>query len=262
MGRLNLSGVSVDKPEEAPPVPKDTLMIPTFQRILSRPAAADNDLSWLEAWSQRRDDVVKRVRGDVGVVIEGRFDHHAMRIEWGPSQRDYIRGRELRLRYELGLPAWLEMVVLSRELADELEARTFDDLTRDQQTGIDTAQMPEEARWLAMFERVPVEAMPAGLGERFVVLGARESFAQGWLDSEVSLRLTRACNRWLNPETPLVLMTLRGRVYLRTEAPALDEALLDGMRALGDTAAHQALRVAERPTQDIASTLFDIDEIL
>lgn len=229
---------------------------------MSRPPGADNDLGWLDAWSQRRGDVVKRVRGGAGVVIEGSYEQHPIRIEWGPPQRDYVRGRELRLRYELGLPSWLEMAVLSRELAEELEARTFDDLTRDQQTGIETLQMPEEARWLAMFERVPAEALPASLQDRFVVLGARESLAQCWVDSEVSLRLTRACTHWLSADMPLVLMTLRGRLYLRTEAPTLDEDMLEGMRSLADTAAHQALRVADRPVQDTASALFDIDEIL
>ena len=237
-------------------------MIHSLQRLMSRPPGTDNDLGWLDAWSQRRGDVVKRVRGDAGVVIEGRYEQHALRREWGPPQREYVQGRELRLRYELGLPSWLEMLVLSRELAEELESRAFDDLTRDQQTGIETVQMPEEARWLAMFERVPDEALPPGLQDHFVVLGARESLAQCWIDSEVALRLSRACTHWLNPDMPLVLMTLRGRLYLRTEAPTLDEAMLEGMRSLADTAAHQALRVAQRPTQDTAAALFDIDEIL
>lgn len=252
---VNLMRNAVSAPKAAP-------MLHSLQRLMTRPNASANDLGWLDSWGQRRGDVVKRVRGDIGVVIEGRYERHALRIEWGPPQRDYVQGRELRLRYELGLPSWLEMAVLSRELAEELEARTYDDLTRDQQTGIETVQMPEEARWLAMFERVPNEAVPAGLHDRFVALGARESLAQAWIDSEVSLRLTRACAHWLGPETPLVLMTLRGRLYLRTEAPTLDESLLEGMRSLADTAAHQALRVADRPVQDTASALFDIDEIL
>jgi len=237
-------------------------MLNTLQRLMARPAGQAQELDWLEPWAQRRGELIKRVRDDAGLVIEGRLEGHALRAEWGPSQRDYIQGRELRLRYELGLPGWLEMLVISRDLAEHLEALTFDDLTRDQQTGIDT-QMPEEARWLAMYEQVPEYELPSGLSERFVVLGARPHLAQAWVDSEVGMRLARAGSHWLSAEAPLVLMTLRGRVYLRTEASVLDEGLLDGLRGLGDTAAHQALRVAEKPNRDAPSTdLFDIDEIL
>jgi hypothetical protein len=237
-------------------------MLQTLQKLMSRPGGQDNELAWLDAWAQRRGEVIKRVRGDAGLVIEGQQEGHSVRLEWGPSQRDYMKTRELRLRYELGLPAGLEMLVISRDLAEHLEALTFDDLTRDQQTGIDT-QMPEEARWLAMYERVPAEELPAGVNENFVVLGVRPALALNWIDSEVGMRLARASSHWLSPETPLVLMTLRGRVYLRTEAPTFDEALLDGLRGLGDAAAHQALQVAERPGRDTTeAALFDIDEIL
>lgn len=236
-------------------------MLHSLQRLMSRPAAPDSGLGWLDPWSQRRGEVVKRVRGDAGLVIEGQLGDRAVRVEWGPSQRDYVRGRELRLRYELGLPAGLEMLVVARDLAEQLEARTFDDLTRDQQTGIDTS-MPEEARWLAMYDRVPADTLPPGLAEAFVVLGARGTAAQHWVEGELAVRLLRARTRWLNRDTPLVLMTLRGRVYLRTEAPALDEALLDGVRQLGDAAAMAARRVAERPLQEPESSLLGIDEML
>jgi hypothetical protein len=236
-------------------------MLQSLRSLMSRPSAADSGLGWLDPWSQRRGEKLKRVRGDVGFVIEARFSERPLRVEWGPSQRDYLLGRELRLRYDLGLPAGLEMLIVSRDLAEQLEARTFDDLTRDQQTGIET-DMPEEARWLAMYDRVHGDLLPAGLRDLFVVLGAREGAAQAWVDGDLGLRLTRAAARWLGRETPLVLMTLRGRVYLRTEANALDESLLDAVRQLGDAAAAAALRAAERPVAEPSTTTLDIDEVL
>lgn len=236
-------------------------MLHSLKSLMSRPTVAESGLGWLDPWSQRRGERLKRVRGDVGFVIEGRFADRALRVEWGPSQRDYLLGRELRLRYELGLPSWLEMLVVSRDLAEQLEVRTFDDLTRDQQTGIET-QMPEEARWLAMYDQVPGDALPPGLRDLFVVLGSRQAAAQTWVDGDLGVRLARAADRWLGRETPLVLMTLRGRVYLRTEANALDETLLDAVRQLGDAAAQAALRTAERPVTEPSTTTLDIDEMI
>lgn len=236
-------------------------MLHSLKSLMSRPAAPDSGLDWLDPWSQRRGEKLKRVRGDVGFVIEGRFAERPLRIEWGPSQRDYLLGRELRLRYDLGLSHSMEMLVVSRDLAEQLEARTFEDLTRDHQTGIET-QMPEEARWLAMYEHVHSEALPAGLRDLFVVLGVRDAQARAWVEGDLGLRLTRASARWLGRETPLVLMTLRGRVYLRTEANALDESLLEAVRQLGDAAAQAALRTAEQPLTEPSTTTLDIDEVM
>lgn len=239
-------------------------MLHSLKSLMNRPIGgppADSGLGWLDPWSQRRGEKLKRVRGDAGFVIEASFAGRPLRVEWGPSQRDYVLGRELRLRYELGLPSSLEMLVISRDLAEHLEALTFDDLTRDQQTGIET-QMPEEARWLAMYDHVPAHQLPAGLRDSFAVLGAREAAADVWLEGDLGVRLVRAAGRWLGRETPLVLMTLRGRVYLRTEANALDEGLLDAVRQLGDAAALAAQRAATRPVAEPSTTTFDIDQVV
>lgn len=238
-------------------------MLQSLKSLMNRPIGgpADSGLGWLDPWSQRRGEKLKRVRGDAGFVIEASFAGRPLRVEWGPSQRDYLLGRELRLRYELGLPSSLEMLVISRDLAEQLEERTFDDLTRDQQTGIDT-QMPEEARWLAMYDHVPGDLLTPGLRDAFVVLGAREASAETWLEGDLGVRLVRSAARWLGRETPLVLMTLRGRVYLRTEANALDEGLLEAVRQLGDAAALAAKRAAERPVAEPTTTTFDIDQVV
>ena len=52
-----------------------------------------------------------RRRDDDGFVIDGQLDGTPWRIEWGPPQRTYIDGHELRLRMELGLPPDLQMLV-------------------------------------------------------------------------------------------------------------------------------------------------------
>ena len=43
------------------------------------------------------------------------------RLEWGPSQRPYIQGQELRIRAELGLSSELQLVLMNRALQEAME---------------------------------------------------------------------------------------------------------------------------------------------
>jgi hypothetical protein len=217
-------------------------MLTALQRLLHRGQSEPIDLSWLDGWVHRRGDRLKRVRGGEGFVIEGAHDGHVLRIEWGPPQRDYLRAAELRVRWELGLPLGMEMLVITRGLADLLEAEAYDCLTMDQQTAVDTA-LPEEARWLAMYEHLPAETLPAGVQSHYMVVSSQLPWAEQWIDGDLGTRLARAPARWLG-DTPLVLMTLRGRLYMRTEAAMLDEAFMDGLRGLAEAASQRALQLA------------------
>ncbi|MEO8297204.1 MAG: hypothetical protein ABI574_05285 [Burkholderiales bacterium] len=217
-------------------------MLTALQRLMNRTGQTDADLSWLDGWAQRRGDRLKRVRGGAGFVIEGAHDGHLLRMEWGPPQRSYIRGQELRLRWELGLPSALESLVLTRGLADLLEADAYDSLTLDQQTAVD-ADLPEEARWLAMYDHLSADVLPEPMQGHYVVVGAQPHLAQQWVEGELASRLGRAPARWMG-DAPLVLMTLRGRLYLRTEAQGIEESFLDGIRNLAEVAAASALKTA------------------
>lgn len=219
-------------------------MLDSLTRLLRRRPAPDTDSRLMEDWARQRGESIKRVRDGSGCVLEFRSQGLPARLEWGPAQRDYIHHRELRVRVELALPEALEMLVMSRALAERLETQAYDQLTRDQQTEID-ASMPEEARWLAMFDPAPVVA-PAPFGDAFLVMAASPPHARRWVEGDLAGRLIRARERWLSADAPLVLMTLRGRLYLRTEARALDDKLLEGVRQLIDAAADSALRVVSR----------------
>lgn len=219
-------------------------MLDSLTRLLRRRLPALSDSRLMEGWARDRGETLKHARNGRGSVVEYRCHGYAARLEWGPPQRDYIRHRELRVRVELGLPVALEMLVMSRHLAEALEAQAYDQLTRDQQTEID-ASMPEEARWLAMFEPVQL-ADAADFNRGFVVLAASPTHARRWTTGDLASCLSRARASWLPAEVPFVLMTLRGRLYLRTEVRALDHNLLDGISQLVGIAAGRALRVASR----------------
>ena len=220
-------------------------MLALFQRFLPHAKPPLPAFGWLEAWAHLRGDELKRVRSQAGFVLSNRFHEREMRIECGASQRDYIVGNEVRLRYELGLPKHCEMLILSRGLAERLEQRTFDTLTQGDQTEV-TAALPEEARWLALFERVDLSGLPPALAKRFVIVAAQPALARQWLEGELSTRLSRAASRWLGPEMPFVAITLRGRLYVRADAHALDQPMLDGLRGIADAAGAQALKLFKR----------------
>ena len=222
-------------------------MLDSLTRLLRRRPALETDSRLMEDWARQRGESIKRVRDGSGCVLEFRCNGLPARLEWGPAQREYIQHRELRVRVELALPEALEMLVMSRALAERLETQAYDQLTRDQQTEID-ASMPEEARWLAMFNPAPLTA-PAAFGDAFLVMAASPSHARRWVEGDLASRLIRARDRWLGADTPLVLMTLRGRLYLRTDARALDDNLLEGVRQLIDAAADSALRLVSRGGQ-------------
>jgi hypothetical protein len=220
-------------------------MLESLQRFIRRKQApADPEAALMSDWARQHGDKFKRVRRGQGAVIGAHCEAGPMRIEWGPSQRPYIAQHEMRVRIEAQLPDALEMLLLSRSLADALEAQAFEQLTSLQQTEIDGSS-PEELRWLSSFERIRMDEVP-GFAQSFVLVSSAPSHARHWAAGELAVRALRARTRWLGPHAPLVLMTLRGRVYLRTEADSFDETLLDGVRSLAETAALRARKISSR----------------
>ncbi len=229
-------------------------MLDSLQRLLKRPlqvplrgrqSPSDPESTLICDWARQRGDEFKRVRRGPGAVVRAQGQVGPMRIEWGPSQRHYIRGHEMRVRIDAHLPEPMEMLVMSRGLAESLEAQTFQQLTSLQQTEIGDS-MPEEGRWLSMFERIEVDAAPPTFAQNFVVVSSCVPHARHWAAGELAVRLMRARAQWLAPHAPLVLMTMRGRLYLRTEAGTFDETLLDGVRMLADAAALRARKISTR----------------
>ncbi|WP_374590220.1 hypothetical protein [Aquabacterium sp.] len=202
----------------------------------SQPVAAD--VRGLSNWAQQHNQVFKTVRDERGGVVECETDNRQWRIEWGEPQRSYIKGSELRLREELGLSPDFQMLVISRKLAEQLESDVFERFTEAMQTQIDN-NMPEEMRWLAMFPKVNLSAFKP-LRAKLLVLCSLAPAAEAWLQGEVAQALEAALGGFLASDPSFVLMALRGRLYLRLEAPAVDEALLDATNVLFEVAGRRA----------------------
>ncbi len=200
------------------------------------------DMHAVSQWSRQNGWDFKRVREGDGFAMDGSWGGHTWRLEWGPSQRSYIAERELRLRMELALPADLQMLVLNRALVELLEGRAFEQYTQTTQTVIDSSA-PEEMRWLAMFPKVGMAANK-NLRNRFGAWSNSPSLAAWWLDGALARALEELAAQWLPEEIPFVLMTLRGRLYMRVQIPVPSHDLLAHLQEVFLVAAEQAVRVA------------------
>ena len=216
-------------------------MLESLKRFFSK-AGVERDLADVSEWAKRRGHGFKRARGDEGFVIDGVLDGKPWRMEWGPPQRDYIQGHELRLRMELALAADAQMLLLSRPLMDTLERQTFEEFTDNVQTQIGT-KTPEEMRWLVMFPKVNLSTLKT-LRTRFGAVASDPVVGLAWLDGPLANMLERAAGSFLSDEPPFVLMTLRSRAYLRLQLAVPDATVISAALALFETAVTQALLAA------------------
>lgn len=214
-------------------------MLESLKRFFSK-TGVERDLTEVSEWALRRGHGFKRARGDKGFVIDGVLDGKPWRMEWGPPQRAYIEGHELRIRMELDLAGDAQMLLLSRPLMDTLERQTFEEFTDNVQTQIGT-KTPEEMRWLVMFPKVNLGALKS-LRTRFGAVASEPAAGLAWIEGPLANVLERAAGGFLLDEPPFVLMTLRGRAYLRMQLGAPDSNVISAVLALFETAVTQALR--------------------
>ena len=212
-------------------------MLEGFKRWFSaRPAAPPEGGDGVAGWAESRQYVYRKVH-DAGFVVDGRLGATPWRLEWGPSQRPYIHGHELRLRAELGLGSELQLVVMNRALQEQMEQDVFEQYVEGVQTRIDN-QTPPEMRWLVLFQKLPSTEL-GPLREGYVALGSVLPWLQSWLAGPLAQAL--AAQR-IDPATPLVLMIGRGRLMLRLASPDVDVPALQGWLRLFEVAMREARR--------------------
>ena len=218
-------------------------MLHALKRLFSKPGRSD--LTEMAEWARRLGHGFKRVRGNEGFVIEGLLEGRPWRGEWGAPQREYIQGHELRLRMELDLPSDAQMLLLSRPLMDRLERQTFEEFTDNVQTQIGT-KTPEEMRWLVMFPKVGLSGVKVLRG-RFGAVASQPKVALAWIDGPLANMLDSVADELLAGDLPIMLMTLRGRAYLRLQLDTPDPRRVASALGLFETAVSQALAAVGGP---------------
>ncbi len=222
-------------------------MLDGLKRLFSGgPNTPAEDWGEIKPWADSKQYTLRAVPGE-GFVIDGRLGATPWRLEWGPSQRPYIQGQELRIRAELGLSPELQVVVMNRALQEKMERDVFDQYVEGVQTRIDN-QTPPEMRWLVMFPKLSGSEM-GELREAYVALASLKGWLLTWLQGALtqSLASTR-----VDPATPVVLMIGRGRLMLRTALPDAEVAPLQGWLRLFETAMREARRVANENSDAIS----------
>jgi hypothetical protein len=191
----------------------------------------------LAPWAADKQYVFRGVRKSEGFVVDGHVGAMTWRLEWGPSQRGYVDGHELRLRGEVGLPADLQVLVLTRELQESMERTVFDQYVEGVQTRIDTST-PPEMRWLVMYPKLgPTELKT--LRDRYAAVANHKPWLMHWIDGPLANELRAAPG---TPSDPLVLMIARGRLMLRAAVAEPDPEVLDRWLLLFHTAMREARR--------------------
>jgi hypothetical protein len=223
-------------------------MLDGLKRLFTGPGAPTDEWEGISPWASSRQYTFRVVQNE-GFVVDGKLGTTAWRLEWGPSQRPYIQGHELRIRAELGLPAELQALVMNRALQEKMEKDVFDQYVEGVQTRIDN-QTPPEMRWLVMYSKVSGNDMP-DLRDRYIALASSKIWLTHWLQGP----LTQAFSALrVDAETPVVLMIGRGRLMLRTALKDADLAPIQAWLRLFETALREARRVASERTDAASPT--------
>ncbi len=169
----------------------------------------------------------KRSDGRGGYQLEGKVGQKIWRMEQGKPSRDFIKGCELRGRAELDIRDDVAVLIMNRHLKNDLEKRAYAQYTDSIQTIADP-NMPEEMRWLSIYEEVGWEGLGDPFLNNYAILANDRDTAMLWLDQEI----VDALLSWpeFDPASPKILMLLRGKAYLRMQysqddMPTLEHAV-------------------------------------
>ena len=149
-------------------------------------------------------------------VVQGRIGGKPWKLEVGAPSRPYIQNHELRARADLGINEDVAVLVMNRSLREALEKKAYSLYTDSVQT-MAGPNLPEEMRWLAIYEEVGWDSAPREFWTRYSVLANRRANASTWVDDTLTHRLLQWPGPAHSAETPVVVMLLRGKAYLRMQ---------------------------------------------
>ncbi len=174
------------------------------------------------------------------VSLEGKVKGRPWRLQVGNASRAYIHGAELRARAELGIHDDVSVLVINRPLKDALEKQAFSMYTDSLQTSVDS-RMPEEMRWLAMYDEVGWEGLPKPFWARYAVLTDKRDYAIEWINATLAAQLLDWPSPGPGPEVPFLILMLSGKAYLRMEYSPASMPTLEHASRIFTTACEAAL---------------------
>ena len=124
-------------------------------------------------------------------VFHGQGVDTGLTLEWGASQRYYIDGSELRVRFPLKVNERLQWLAIDRRLRRNLEREVFEEYVEDVRTRIET-RTPPEMRWLVMLPKVDLDWGP-DWREGFDVVSNEPDWTRQQLGPEWAQTTLEAC---------------------------------------------------------------------
>lgn len=174
------------------------------------------------------------------LAIDGTVGGKPWRLEVGVPQRNFIHGEELRSRAELGLDDDISVLVMSRALKNSLDKKAYDIYTDGLQTTVDP-NLPEEMRWLAVYQEVGWDSLPGAFWDRYAILSDDQDKARAWITPQIATLMLEWPLPEPHPEVPIILMLLRGKAYLRMEYAPAELHVLQHASRIFTTACESAL---------------------
>ncbi len=210
----------------------------TLTASSSRFAVGDSQLGKTSEWATLQGVAPAGGAAGKGMKLDGEIGGKPWRIEQGRPSRDFIVGLELRARAELALQGDVAVMIMSRSLKADLDKRAFSIYTDTLQTQIDPS-LPEEMRWLSMYEEFGWERLGNDFLDRYAILADELGNAQAWVTPDLVNQLMA----WPSKQTgvPMVLMVLRGKAYLRMQINEGDQLTSDHATRVFTTSCEAAL---------------------
>ncbi|MGV3571262.1 MAG: hypothetical protein ACO1PB_11745 [Ramlibacter sp.] len=179
------------------------------------------------------------------MTMQGKVGGRSWRMEIGKPTRDYIAGEELRARAELGVSDDVGAMVINRPLKDSLERRAYSMITDTLQTTADP-RLPEEMRWLAMYDEIGWEGVPDDFWRRYAVLADSREHAMAWVDAATIALLMSWPEPAPTPQVPFMVVLLRGKCYLRMQYLPPETTTIEHSTAIFTAACESALAVFKK----------------
>ena len=116
-------------------------------------------------------------------------------------------------------PAEAKLYFVGGALKEELEGRVYGAITDSLQTTVDQ-RLPQEMRWLSIYEELRWPQLPASFVRAFAVVGEDLDTARHWVNAALVSQLMRDRPQAQPGQAPLVLMVSDASVSLRMQSSA------------------------------------------
>ncbi len=154
-------------------------------------------------------------KGADGFVLLGEYERHPWTIEVGPSTRDFIIGRQLTASMAIKANPKVAVVVMSRALKDSLDELVFKLYTDSVQT-VASTDMPEEMRWVTVFDEFGWQGPPLELWRRYSIMADKRHNAVALVDEQLSRALMGRQEPVEGRVAPFTLNMFRAQLMLCT----------------------------------------------